>query len=65
MVARRGKPHQAHPKPNQTSSPSNHTTEQNQSSGPYNQNYEIGATKLERVCTRCGETGHTKSHCYE
>ncbi|KAG6763432.1 hypothetical protein POTOM_030847 [Populus tomentosa] len=28
-------------------------------------NYEIGAARPERICTHCGETGHTKLRCYE
>uniref|UniRef100_A0A7N2LTQ0 Reverse transcriptase Ty1/copia-type domain-containing protein n=1 Tax=Quercus lobata TaxID=97700 RepID=A0A7N2LTQ0_QUELO len=27
--------------------------------------YEIGAPKPERLCTYCGETGHTKARCYD
>ena len=67
MVVHRGKPHQSqtHPKPDQTSSSLNHTTNQNRSSGSQNRSYEIGAGKSERVCTHCGETEHTKSRCYE
>uniref|UniRef100_A0A7N2L5L8 Uncharacterized protein n=1 Tax=Quercus lobata TaxID=97700 RepID=A0A7N2L5L8_QUELO len=28
-------------------------------------NYEIGAAKPERLCTHCGETGHTKARYYD
>lgn len=57
MVARRGKPSQS-----QTHSKLDRTSGM---SGSQNRSYEIGAGKSERVCTHCGETGHTKSRCYE
>lgn len=37
----------------------------NQSIGSQNHRYKVGATRLERMCTHCDETGHTKSRCYE
>lgn len=64
MVAHRGKPYQSK-KTDRTSGPPNHTNDQNRSSGSQNRSFEIGAAKSECVGTHCGETGHTKSRCYE
>ena len=65
MVARPFKfqQRQTNPKPDRTSSPLNH--DHNQSFGSQNHSYEIGAARPERMCTHCGETGHTKSWFYE
>ncbi|XP_068666389.1 uncharacterized protein [Aristolochia californica] len=57
MVARRAKPKTARP-----TSPNSY---QNQTSGSQNRSYEVGTTKLERICTHYGEIGHTKERYYE
>ncbi|XP_068636051.1 uncharacterized protein [Aristolochia californica] len=53
MVARRAKP--------KTARPTGPNSDQNRTSGSQNRSYEVGTTKLERICTHCGETGHIKS----
>ncbi|XP_068650626.1 uncharacterized protein [Aristolochia californica] len=57
MVARRAKP--------KTARPTGPNSYQNRTSGSQNRSYEVGTTKPERICTHCGETGHTKEQCYE
>ncbi|XP_068650649.1 uncharacterized protein [Aristolochia californica] len=57
MVARRAKP--------KTARPTGPNSYQNRTSGSQNRSYEVGTTKPERICTHCGEIGHTKERCYE
>ncbi|XP_068636961.1 uncharacterized protein [Aristolochia californica] len=52
MVARRAKP--------KTARPTGPNSYQNRTSGSQNRSYEVGTTKPERICTHCGEIGHTK-----
>jgi hypothetical protein len=62
MVARRIKYQRPmNLKPERASGSPNH----NQSIGSQNRSYEIGVARPERMCTHCGETGHTKLRCYE
>ncbi|KAJ8618440.1 hypothetical protein MRB53_014626 [Persea americana] len=67
MVARRSNPKQwrTNPKQERPSGSPNLITDQTRSSGSQNRSYEIGATRPERICTHCGENGHTKARCYE
>ncbi|XP_068655798.1 uncharacterized protein [Aristolochia californica] len=51
-VARRAKP--------KTALPTGPNSDQNRTSGYQNRSYEVRTTKPERICTHCGETGHTK-----
>ncbi|KAB5538145.1 hypothetical protein DKX38_015678 [Salix brachista] len=62
MIARRSRYQRPlNLKPDRNSGPPNH----NQSIGSQNCSYEVGAARPERMCTHCGETGHTKQRCYE
>ena len=62
MVARRIKYQRPmNLKPERASGSPNH----NQLIGSQNRSYEIGVARPERMCTHCGETGHTKLRCYE
>ena len=62
MIARRSKYQRPQNlKPDRASGSLNH----NHSIGSQNRSYEIGAARPERMCTHCGETGHTKLRCYE
>ncbi|KAG5545275.1 hypothetical protein RHGRI_017663 [Rhododendron griersonianum] len=67
MVAHRSNPKQwrINPKQERASGSPNLITDQTRSSGSQNRSYEIGAARPERICTHCGENGHTKARCYE